>query len=30
MGIPEMILLSIPFFAALVIVMDDGNFERKK
>lgn len=30
MGIAEMILLALPLFAGLIVVLDDGNFERKK
>jgi hypothetical protein len=30
MGIVEIILIGLVLFAGLVIVMDDGNFERKK
>ena len=29
MGIAEMILLAIPLFGGFVVIMDDGNFERK-
>jgi hypothetical protein len=30
MGIAEMILLALPLLAGLIVVLDDGNFERKK
>jgi hypothetical protein len=30
MGIVEVLLIGLIIFAAVVIVADDGNFERKK
>lgn len=29
MGIAEIILIALPIFSAIVIVLDDGNLERK-
>jgi len=30
MGIAEIILIAITIFPGFVVIMDDGNFERKK
>lgn len=30
MGVAEIILIALPVLAGLIVVMDDGNFERKK
>jgi hypothetical protein len=30
MGIAELVLIALPLFAGLVVVLDDGNIERKK
>jgi len=30
MGIAEIILIAIPFLSGFIVLMDDGNFERKK